>query len=450
MGYSPYSATSAFAGNPLLISLERLAHHSWIPAAEISDRPKDGARVDFAGVTQWKMPLLKRAAMNFLKRRPDALGEHSRFGRFKTENAWWLEDFVLFNCLRERFNGESWNKWPKGLANREPSALDEARSQMREQLELERVIQFAFYEQWKALHEYCRERVIKIVGDVAIFVNYDSADVWSHPHLFYLDERREPTVISGVPPDAFSETGQRWGNPLYDWEASKREGYDWWIRRMRWATTTCDIVRIDHFRGFAQYWEIPAQEETAVNGAWVNGPMDDLFIALRNALGDLPFIAEDLGLITQDVVALRERLQIPGMKVLQFGFGDKGAHMYLPHRYDRNCVAYTGTHDNDTTLGWWKSLDSAQRESVTAYLGESRDGISWSMIRACLGSRAQFAIVPLQDVLDLDSAARMNTPSLPTGNWGWRYSPDALKAELSSKLAKIVEVADREPIVSDR
>jgi 4-alpha-glucanotransferase len=448
MGYSPYSATSAFAGNPLLISLEALAKHAWIDVGEVHNAPAGGERIDFEEVVRWKLPLLRKAAKEFLSRPPDEFGERARFEVFTKENLWWLEDFVLFNCLRERFDGQSWNLWPKKLAQRDPFALEEARTQLRDELQIERVIQFAFYEQWKALHRYCRDRSIKIVGDVAIFVNFDSADVWSQQHLFFLDEGLEPTVVSGVPPDAFSETGQRWGNPLYDWEANKRHRYEWWIRRMRWATTTCDIVRIDHFRGFAQYWEIPASEETAINGKWIDGPNDDLFLALRAALGNLPFIAEDLGLITQDVTALRERLGIPGMKVLQFGFGDKGAHIYLPHRYERNCVAYTGTHDNDTTIGWWDTLDAESQRNVTAYLGEANDGISWSMIRVCLGSPAQYAIVPLQDALELDSSARMNTPSLSSGNWGWRYEPFALTSDLATKLAAIVDVTDREPTTS--
>ena len=444
MGYSPYSATSAFAGNPLLISLEKLAQHNWISADEIKP-PKADGRVDFAKVSAWKMPLLKRAAQNFLQRPPDAMGEHQRFADFVKANAWWLEDFVLFNCLRERFGGESWNRWPEHLAKRDASALEQARNELRDALQVERAIQFAFYEQWKAVHDHCRTLGIDIIGDVAIFVNYDSADLWSHPQLFFLNEKMEPTVVSGVPPDAFSETGQRWGNPLYDWQANQREGYAWWISRMRWATTICDYVRIDHFRGFAQYWEIPGDEETAINGRWVDGPRDDLFSTLRSALGDLRFIAEDLGLITEDVTALRLRLGIPGMKVLQFGFGDKGAHMYLPHQHEANCVAYTGTHDNDTTVGWWKSLDEEQRATVSAYLGEAKDGVVWSMIRACLGSPAQFAIVPLQDVLALDSAARMNRPSLPDGNWGWRFEKGSLSPQLAKKLAAIVEITDRWP-----
>jgi 4-alpha-glucanotransferase len=446
MGYSPYSATSAFAGNPLLISLDRLAEHSWIDPAELKGAPRgSGDRIDFDAVTRWKVPLLRKAANNFLSRPADALGEHARFNKFVQANAWWLEDFVLFNCLRERFNSESWNRWPRPLAQREPSALGKAREELKAELQVERAIQFAFYEQWKALHDYCRERAIKIVGDVAIFVNFDSADVWSQPHLFYLNEQLEPTVVSGVPPDAFSETGQRWGNPLYDWGTNKQEGYQWWIRRMGWATTICDIVRIDHFRGFAQYWEIPASEETAINGKWVDGPMDDLFHALRNALGDLPFIAEDLGLITPDVVALRERLEIPGMKVLQFGFGDKGAHIYLPHRYERNCVAYTGTHDNDTTASWWETLDEDKKKYAEAYLGSQNGDVHWVLIRACLASPAQYAIVPLQDVLGLGAEARMNTPSRPEGNWGWRYTAGMLTKDCAEKLATLVDVTDREP-----
>jgi 4-alpha-glucanotransferase len=444
-GNSPYSATSAFAGNPLLISLERLAEHGWIGQREVKQLGPAEGNVQFKAVNASKLPLLRLAAENFLKRQPDALGEHQRFRAFCNEQSWWLEDFVLFNSLRERFASASWNEWPRPVAQRDPSALEHARAELKHELEIERVLQFAFYEQWKAVHEYARERKIRIVGDVAIFVNFDSADVWTHPDIFYLDEKLAPTVVSGVPPDAFSATGQRWGNPLYRWDVLKHRGYDWWIQRMRWATTTCDLVRIDHFRGFEQNWEIPAAEPTAVKGKWVDGPRDDLFQALRAALGNLPFLAEDLGLITPEVEALRKRLQIPGMKVLQFGFGDKGAHIYLPHQHEPDCVVYTGTHDNDTTLGWWESLGKDERKAVETYLGKPADGIHWAMIRAALGSVARLAIVPLQDVLGLDSQARMNTPSRTEDNWGWRFLPGALNKEQAIKLRQITEMCDREP-----
>ena len=445
LGNSPYSATSAFAGNPLLISLELLRDHQWLTKEDLTSMPTTSGTVRFAEVAATKTPLLRRAARNFLERPPDALGEHARFEAFCRENSWWLEEFVLFTCLRERFHAESWNRWPRSLAERHPDALAKARQDLAAELQVERVLQFAFYEQWKALHMYCAERQIKIIGDVAIFVNYDSADVWTNPDLFYLDSNLEPTVVSGVPPDAFSATGQRWGNPLYRWNVLKARGYDWWIRRMRWATTICDYVRIDHFRGFAQYWEIPGGEPTAIKGRWVDGPKDDLFHALRAALGDLPFIAEDLGLITADVEALRRRLNVPGMKVLQFAFGDKGAHIYLPHRYEPHSVVYTGTHDNDTTVGWWESLGEVERSNVIAYLGRADDGIHWSLIRAALNSVAELAVIPLQDVLGSGAEARMNTPSRTHDNWGWRFHAGDLRPELANKLAILTELADREP-----
>jgi len=446
LGDSPYSATSAFAGNPLLISLEKLAAHGWIGERDLGKLAPAAGGVDFERVTATKMPLLRLAAQNFLARPRDPLGEHDRFDRFCLENAWWLEEFVLFQALRLRFAAQSWNRWPREIAQRQPAVLDALRVEMAAALQVERVLQFAFFEQWKALHRYCAEFGIRIIGDVAIFVNYDSADVWTNPSLFYLDGNLEPTVVSGVPPDAFSETGQRWGNPLYRWDVLRERGYDWWKQRMKWALMLCDFIRLDHFRGFLQYWEIPASEATAIRGRWVDGPKDDLFVELRKELGDLPFIAEDLGLITPDVDALRQRLGMPGMKVLQFAFGDKGAHIYLPHNYDANCVVYTGTHDNDTTAGWWKTLSAEERAAVVAYIGSQEDGIHWALTRAAQASPARFAIMPVQDVLGLDSGARMNMPSRVHDNWGWRLSPGMLTKELARKLADIASVCDREPV----
>lgn len=443
LGNSPYSAISAFAGNPFLISLELLAKHQWIDSAELKKLPVPHGAVDYDAVSVRKLPLLRKAAQNFLKKKPDSLGEHERFNRFCQENSWWLEDFVLFTCFRQKFELESWSHWPRDIAERRPEALESARRELAAEIAVERVLQFAFFEQWKAIHSYCSDRGIRIIGDVAIFVNYDSADVWTYPEYFRLDSRLEPEVVAGVPPDAFSATGQRWGNPIYRWDVLKQQGYDWWIKRMGWALKTCDYVRLDHFRGFQQYWEIPASEPTAIHGRWVDGPKDDLFRALQSALGDLPFIAEDLGLITPDVNQLLQRLAIPGMKVLQFGFSDRGAHIYLPHCYDKNCVVYTGTHDNDTALGWWDSLSEKDRKNVTAYLGEQRDGINWALIRAAEASLASFAIFPLQDVLGLGSEARMNTPSRVEGNWRFRCSKDCFSPDLARKLAAIIEVTDR-------
>jgi 4-alpha-glucanotransferase len=446
-GNSPYSSTSAFAGNPLLISLERLAEHGWINLEKL-DPAKSGLAsgfgcVEYDQVFAHKMPLLFEAARNFVR---TASGDASRgFERFRAENGWWLDDFVLFDALRARHKLESWNQWPRELAHREPAALEKARQELADDIQIRGALQFAFYEQWRALRRYCSERAIRIVGDVAIFMNHDSADVWTNQELFRLNENLEPEVVAGVPPDFFSKTGQRWGNPLYHWDVMKQRGYQWWIQRLRWATQNCDYIRLDHFRGFDQFWEIPAGEATAVNGRWVDGPRDDLFLKLREALGGLPFFAEDLGYITPEVYALRERLQIPGMAVLQFGFGDEGAHIYLPHRAEGK-VIYTGTHDNDTVAGWWRSgAAEHERRNAEAYVGRCDDGIHWAFIRAALCSPASLSIIPLQDVLGLGSEARMNTPSLHGGNWRWRFDQGRLTSELAAKLAQLAELSDRLP-----
>ena len=445
-GNSPYSSTSAFAGNPLLISLERLAEHGWVDFAKIEGdkrTPSSASAVEYESVFARKLPLLFEAARNFLKSGPkEAL---QRYGSFCREHSWWLDDFVLFDALRARHKLESWSQWPGELAFREPCALAKARAELADDIQIRSALQFAFYEQWRALRRYCAERAIRIVGDVAIFVNHDSADVWTHRELFRLNDKLEPEVVAGVPPDFFSKTGQRWGNPLYRWDVMKERGYAWWIRRMRWATRNCDYIRLDHFRGFEQFWEIPASEATAVNGRWVDGPRDDFFVKLRQALGGLPFFAEDLGYITPEVHALRDRLQIPGMAVMQFGFGDPGAHLYLPHRAAGK-VIYTGTHDNDTLAGWWRSgAAEHERRNAEAYLGRSDDGIHWCFIRAAQCSPASLAIIPLQDVLGLGSEARMNTPSVYGGNWRWRFDQGRLTSELAGKLALLAELSDRLP-----
>jgi 4-alpha-glucanotransferase len=450
-GNSPYSSISAFAGNPLLISLERLASHGWIDAAKLSGLASatssadssDCGAVEYDRVFAAKVPLLFEAGRRFVTSASG--GARQRFEKFCSENAWWLHEFVLFDALRAKHKLASWNEWPAELAHREPGALERAREDLATDLKIRSALQFAFYEQWQALRRYCSERSIRIVGDVAIFVNYDSADVWMHRELFRLNEDLEPEVVSGVPPDSFSRTGQRWGNPLYRWDVMKAQGYEWWVQRLRWATQHCDYIRLDHFRGFDQFWEIPAADSTAINGRWVDGPRDDLFHKLRDALGGLPFFAEDLGYITPEVNALRERLKIPGMAVLQFGFGDVGAHMYLPHR-TAGKVIYTGTHDNDTTVGWFRSgAAEHERRSAEAFLGRCDDGIQWAFIRAAQTSPAEFALTPLQDVLGLGSEARMNTPSLQGGNWKWRFAPGQFTAELAAKLAHLAEVTDRMP-----
>jgi 4-alpha-glucanotransferase len=444
-GNSPYSSTSAFAGNPLLISLERLAERGWIEPSRLAGLAQKAAAIEYENVYQRKLPLIVEAAQTFLqKAQPSAV---HRFDAFCAANSWWLEDFVLFDVLRERNDRRCWKEWPRELASREPAALDAVRKELVSEINLRRVIQFFFFEQWHALRLYCAQRSIRVVGDIAIFVDHDSADVWSHRDLFRLrKDNFEPEAVSGVPPDAFSATGQRWGSPLYDWSVIKARGYDWWIDRLRWATQTCDYIRLDHFRGFEQFWEIPANEPTAVHGRWVDGPKDELFNKLREALGGLPFFAEDLGYITPEVHALRERHQIPGIAVLQFGFSDAGAHVYLPHRLTPDRVIYTGTHDNDTTLGWWKSgVSETERRAIRAYVGESDDGIHWAFIRLAQESVASLSVVPLQDVLGLGSEARLNTPSVSEGNFRWRYQPGSLTDELAEKLAALATVTDRLP-----
>ncbi|MGA7220613.1 MAG: 4-alpha-glucanotransferase [Candidatus Sulfotelmatobacter sp.] len=442
-GNSPYSSISAFAGNPLLISLERLAAHGWIDSSKLPALSLDNGPVQYDQVFATKMPLLFEAGRKFISSASG--GARQRFENFCSANAWWLDDLVLFDAIRAQQKLRSWNEWPRDLACREPAALARAREELAVDLKIRGALQFAFYEQWQALRRYCSERSIRVVGDIAIFVNYDSADVWKHRELFRLNENLDPDVVSGVPPDFFSETGQRWGNPLYRWDVMKAQGYEWWIQRLRWATRNCDYIRLDHFRGFDQFWEIPASDPTAINGRWVDGPRDDLFHTVRDALGGLPFFAEDLGYITPEVHALRDRLQIPGMAVLQFGFSDEGAHMYLPHRAAGK-VIYTGTHDNDTTAGWFASgAAENERRNAECYLGRSEDGVHWSFIRAAMSSVADLCLIPLQDVLGLGSEARMNTPSLNDGSWKWRFAAGQFSHDLTAKLANLAEVTDRLP-----
>lgn len=447
-GNSPYSATSAFAGNVLMVSLERLAEQALLDQMQVGNLPDGSSPVDFDSVREHKLPLLRAAAANFAGSAPSEVRE--RYDAFCSDNEWWLEDYVLFGVLRERFSQQAWNTWPREIARRDPAMIAQLRSELQEELDAERFMQFAFFDQWNDLRAYCADRGIRIIGDVSIFVSYDSADVWTNPELFRLKKDLSPLVVSGVPPDAFSETGQRWGNPLYDWDALKARGYDWWIGRMRWAIETCDIVRIDHFRGFEAFWEIPAEEPTAVHGHWVQGPNAGFFHALRTALGKLPFIAEDLGYITREVHDLRKALEIPGMKILQFGFGNKGAHVYLPHSYEPDCVVYTGTHDNDTMVGWWNATATdEEKELVSTYMNVGEDGVQWAFIRTALTSVANLCVIPVQDVLGLDSSARMNVPSEIDGSWTWRLKAGALTPELAEKLAALVEVTDRDVCVKE-
>ncbi|PYY22157.1 MAG: 4-alpha-glucanotransferase [Acidobacteria bacterium] len=444
-GNSPYSATSAFAGNPLFISLERLAEHGWLTKGDAKNLAVPDCKVDFTLTQKTKLPLLRKAAEGFLDRAEGI--SRKRFETFCWLNGWWLEDYVLFEVLRNRHEQKSWTEWPEKYRRRDPAAIEHVKRDDSRDLMLARTIQFFFSEQWRAMHQYCASKGIKLIGDIAIFVNLDSADVWNHPEIFQLDEDLNPIFVSGVPPDFFSKTGQRWGNPLYRWDILRQRGYDWWIQRVKWALQQCDIIRLDHFRGFEAYWEIPANEETAVNGRWAQGPNHDLFHALHQALGDLPFIAEDLGTITAEVEQLRRAFAMPGMRILQFGFGNPGAHIYLPHRFESNTVVYTGTHDNDTTVGWWKTgASSEEKRAVECYMPPNSDGIHWAFVRAAVTSVADLCVVPMQDWLGLDGDCRMNVPSRPENNWAWRVEKKALTSDLSKKIAQLVELADRDQI----
>ena len=446
-GNSPYAGSSAFAGNPSLISLEFLADWGWIDGARIAGLAGRSGAADFDDVERRKLPLLQEAAGIFLDRAldDDALAEQwADFEEFCRDEAAWLNDYALYAVLRREFKTGAWTEWPEPLCRRDPQALAQAEAKHGRAVAIERVLQFAFAEQWDLLQKAAARSAIRILGDVAIFVNMDSADVWVHPGIFELDDDLKPIRIAGVPPDYFSPTGQRWGNPLYRWDVLAARGFDWWIDRIRRAVELYDIVRLDHFRGFEAYWAIPAAEETAVNGEWVKAPGLELFRALEAALGSLPLVAEDLGVITPAVDALRQELGMPGMKVLQFGFSDEGAHTHLPHRFTAGTVAYTGTHDNDTTQGWWNSASNAERAALETLVGPVADRPVWPLIRAAEASVAEMAIVPAQDMLELGSEARMNTPAVSTGNWSWRAPEKCWTDELAGRLAALAEVTDRD------
>jgi 4-alpha-glucanotransferase len=446
-GNSPYAGSSAFAGNPYLINLEFLADWGWIEGARIAGLSGRGGNVDFEQVEERKLPLLYEAAGNFLDRGPREPGladQWKQFQEFCRAESAWLTDYALYAELRRQFKTGAWTEWPEPLRKREPRALAKVAAEHGSALAQEQVLQFAFSQQWEKLREVAAGHGIRILGDVAIFVNMDSADVWVHPELFELNEELQPIRIAGVPPDYFSPTGQRWGNPLYRWDVLAEQGFEWWIDRVRRACQLYDIGRLDHFRGFEAYWAIPAEEETAVNGEWIKAPGLELFRALEAALGPLPLVAEDLGLITPEVEALRLELGLPGMKVLQFGFSDKGAHAHLPHQFTPSTVAYTGTHDNDTTLGWWKSAGKTERKAVEALVGPVGDNPVWPLMRAAHGSVAEMAVVPAQDLLELGSEARMNTPAVPAGNWAWRAPEGCWTPALAERLAALADVTDRD------
>jgi 4-alpha-glucanotransferase len=449
-GDSPYQLFSAFAGNPLLISLDELIRRGLLAESDIAPLPPFPEEcVDFSEVIRFKWRALRAAYRGFNS-------DCGEFTAFCGRNSWWLEDYALFMALKHASGGESvWTTWEPPIASRQSGAMAEARDRLRHEIGFHKFTQVEFFRQWAALQNYCHERGIRIMGDVPIYVAHDSAEVWARPELFELDRNGEPIEVAGVPPDYFSEVGQLWGNPIYRWDRMADSGYEWWIARMRAALASLDVVRLDHFRGFEAYWEVPATQRNAIHGRWVKGPGAALFEALRKALGELPLVAENLGVITPEVEGLRKQFGFPGMAILQFAFGtDPQGPDFRPHNYSRDLVAYTGTHDNDTTVGWWSSSGAGhstrtladvcqEREFAQRYLAAGGREIHWVFIGALMASVADTIIVPLQDVLGLGSAARMNTPATPSGNWRWRYRSSMLTDRHAGRLSEMAATYDR-------
>jgi 4-alpha-glucanotransferase len=435
-GDSPYQCFSAFAGNPYLISIEGLLEMNLLQPDNLENSPQfPSHQVDFGRVIKWKQNVLNSAFQRFKAHSPGSVRE--QFTRFRSEESLWLEDYSLFMAIKEIHGGTPWFQWQRALRSRDPETIASFRKNRGEIIERRAFWQFLFFKQWEDLRAYAKELGIIIIGDIPIFVAHDSSDVWANPDLFHLDTSGNPTIVAGVPPDYFSETGQLWGNPLYRWEVHARDKYTWWRDRMRAVLNVVDIVRLDHFRGFAGYWAIPAGEDTAINGRWLPGPGATFFQTMRDHLGDLPIIAEDLGEITPDVIELRDQFGFPGMKILVFAFDGDSRNEFLPHNFLPNCVVYTGTHDNDTAEGWYKRVNESERSFARRYLNSDGSEISWDLIRAAWSSVAVFALAPIQDVLSLDNSARMNYPSRASGNWTWRMAPDALGTDIRERLKEL-------------
>ncbi len=442
-GDSPYQSFGAFAGNPLLIDLELLQQAGWIKADTLEAAPEfNSDLVDYGWMYLWKWPILREAAQTFRENATDA--QKKAVADWRAENRHWLEDYALFMACKNAHGGKPWTDWKSELVRRDVQALDAARVEYANDLELYTLGQYWFFSQWKSVREYAHGKGIQIIGDIPIFVAHDSSDVWANQRLFLLNPDGSPSVVAGVPPDYFSVTGQLWGNPHYHWEIMEADGFQWWLQRFSETFKVVDIVRVDHFRGFEAYWEVPWPSENAIQGRWVNAPGVALFNAVRAHFGDLAIIAEDLGVITPAVEALRDGFNLPGMKILQFAFYGDETDAFLPRNYLENCVVYTGTHDNDTTLGWWKSEPQETHHKAQEYLHASGDDIVWDLIRAAWNSRAVMSLAPLQDLLVLDTEARMNLPgSLGGTNWGWRYDSDVLTDELAEKLKALTVSSGR-------
>ena len=446
-GDSPYQAISSFAGNQYLIDPEDYFERGWLSEREALDFP--ASWVDFGWIYNHRWAMLRRAHAGFRERAGD--DDRQSFDKFRKAERFWLEDYALYKAIKAAEQQLSWDRWPAALKSRDPAALDEARTTYAADVDFHAWCQWQFFDQWAALRKYAAERKLRIIGDIPIFVAHDSPEVWAHPEQFFLNETGQPEVKAGVPPDYFSETGQLWGNPLYRWQKHQADGFAWWIERLRTVLKTCDLVRIDHFRGFSAYWEVPGDAKTAIRGRWVEAPGQALFEAVEAALGDAPIIAEDLGVITPEVEALRDQLGFPGMKVLQFAFDDDPDNAFLPHTYPEhgNYLVYPGTHDNETSLGWYRNLDRKRRAQVREYLlsydleVDPARRLPQALIELALKSQALLAVFSLQDALGLGNKARMNTPATAQGNWTWRFTEAELTHELAERIRAAAEDAER-------
>jgi 4-alpha-glucanotransferase len=443
LGNSPYSSPSAFAGNPLLISPELLVKDDLLNESDLRPLPDfPRQKVDYRLVRDYKMKLFYLAYERFKD-----TGDKSEYEKFCSQNRYWLDDFALFSCLKEHFGKRPWNSWPQDARNRDPKILTQLRQQLNYELEREKFLQYIFFKQWALLKGYCNSRKIQIMGDMPIYVNYDSACVWANPWMFKLGGKKELSFVAGVPPDYFSDTGQLWGNPVYDWRYLKKTGFSWWIKRMEHNAELFDLIRIDHFRGLVAYWEVPASEKTAVKGRWVKAPAEDFLTALVNRFPRFPIIAEDLGLITDDVREVMRRFGLPGMRVLLFAFGeDNPNHPYLPHNFVPDCVVYTGTHDNNTIKGWFENEATAQeKRRLFRYLGKKANtrNLHWELIRLAMMSPAKLIILPMQDILGLGQGARMNRPATSSGNWQWRLLERQLNPTLLRRLSEMTQTYGR-------
>ena len=441
-GDSPYQSFSAFAGNPYLISPESLLEDGLLHSNDLVDLPEfPGESVDFGAVIPWKTGLLDRAFIQFQNLKSKNL--RVDFEAFQEKHTFWLPDFALFMALKEAYGGGSWVNWPSPLLKRDPDAIKDARESHSVAILRQEFRQFVFYRQWESLRQHAHQENILVIGDIPIFVAHDSSDVWAHPELFYLDEKGDPTVVAGVPPDYFSETGQLWGNPLYRWNHHQEDGYAWWLKRLSAVLELVDIVRLDHFRGFAGYWEVPFGKKTAVDGRWVSGPGEDFFAEVEKSLGHLPIIAENLGVITADVTEMRQRFKLPGMRIIQFAFNGDPKDPFLPHNHEVDNVVYTGTHDNDTSKGWYDRVPESEKSFYRLYLNQDGSDVSWDLIRAAWRSVSIFALAPMQDFLSLGNEARMNYPGNPSGNWTWRMPASALDESLQERINELNFLYDR-------